>query len=140
MLSINIRKLRRGILDPDSILFCVKRVLTKKGMQEVKRLIRLAKFEGRLSQKEVEIVGQNINVLKQVLRHSDFYRMCWDSEISKQIPSMVKRKEFVYLIEGFYTNRGYLTRDNDLLYDGNTLITGYRTRWHIIWAIEGLVK
>ncbi|HEY9702566.1 MAG TPA: hypothetical protein V6C58_08980, partial [Allocoleopsis sp.] len=64
---IKLKKLRGTFLDPDETLYCVKRVLAKKGLYEIKKFIQLAKLEGRLSQKEIEIVGRNINILKEVL-------------------------------------------------------------------------
>ena len=132
---INIKKLRRKILDPDSIYFYTKRALKKNGIAEIKRQIRLAKSEGRLSQKEVEIIGRNINILKQILKTARFQFIHWENSQPQYPPIMVKTKTLIYDIEGYFTNRGYLTRkdNNDLLCAEYTWILGYKTKWHTVW-------
>ena len=131
---INIKKLRRKILDPDSIYYHTKRALKKNGIAEIKRQIRLAKSEGRLSQKETEIIGGNINILKKVLNSARFRAIHWGMSESQYPPTMIKVKTLVYDIEGYFTNRGYLTRDDSLLYAEYTWILGYKTKWHTIWG------
>ncbi|HEY9703142.1 MAG TPA: hypothetical protein V6C58_11885, partial [Allocoleopsis sp.] len=114
--------------------YCVKRVLAKKGLYEIKKFIQLAKLEGRLSQKEIEIVGRNINILKEVLQVAGFNYAHWYLSPANFPPTMVKKKYLVYIIEGFYTNKGYLPKGHILLHDPDITISGYQTKWHIIWG------